>query len=246
MPTTRRDFIRFFGATLAAWLAGCVPTSLPGGGPGATSTRRPPGWAELRSAWLGLSYGDPAEHENRRKNHRAALDELVAAGALKPEVAEQMQLAFDEAVRFYETPPVPTCYVPTMAPQPTETPPGWIAPTPEPTPTPAPTPTLATCYESPMLAAGRESLTSRALALRQMAANGGDLDPKAVEQARARLEQDIAFFEAVGALDTLSPTAHYEAEDRLALQYRDGSLPPAPPEAVEAARVLTEILLEQR
>jgi hypothetical protein len=127
MAPTRRQFIRQLGIMLASLVAsGCVP-SCPAAAPVPGSGSSPPR-ERLRSCWLGLDWlaqqtqdnvsGD-YERQTRAwdkilKKHRAALDELVAAGELDAGVADRVQAAFGEATHHvWRSNSGMTCYEPT-------------------------------------------------------------------------------------------------------------------------------------
>ena len=84
-------------------------------------------WDDLREAWGDLDRlakwaEDHEKGEKKRdalaKDHRKALDALVAAGDLKPGVADDMQTAFDEAAYHVWRSSAPiSCYEPVAWPQ---------------------------------------------------------------------------------------------------------------------------------
>lgn len=116
MPT-RREFIGQFGIALLALLATrCVRLR------GRDGTPR----GRLRDGWLRLNelaaqaqsgqedYGQQALAEMTTL-HRGALDELVTAGELAPEVADHVQAAFEGAAYHVWRSNAPiTCYEPVM------------------------------------------------------------------------------------------------------------------------------------
>lgn len=232
---TRREFIRTFGAAVAAllgagWLQGCTPTptcyapAIPTPTPGPLA-RRHPAWGRVRQYWLDLPARSPAELTGSEGGHRTALDELVGASEVEAAVADQLQLAFGEAADYYrlalEIPS--TCYEPTVVP------PGcYVAPTP------------STCYEAPALAQGRAAL-ARQLEILQDVAAGGELDPATLAKARTTIEQDIALFELVATLEDRPIAEHRVEEDRIAGEFTSGALA-LPPEAAQAARILVGLL----
>lgn len=135
MDHNRREFLHNVGWTLvslagARHLAGCGPaaTGTTAGTTtgGAGSTTRSPTWLRLRSAWLDLpamctggdgwnTDPDAADLERRKAGHRAALDELLAAGELRAPVAELLHNAFsDTAWHAWRSCNGPTCYEPTI------------------------------------------------------------------------------------------------------------------------------------
>ncbi len=90
-----------------------------------------------------------------------------------------------------------------------------------------------TCYaELPVESVARGDLIQQAELLREAAS---DLDPAVVEEVQAAIARDIAFFEAAAG-----PEAGYE----LIEQFEAGEIE-ASPEAIEAARFLVELLLEE-
>jgi hypothetical protein len=116
---TRREFIQHMGiaiASLVAANAACTPFS--GDEDGFPRDR-------LRSCWHRFDWlaqqaqGDFERGDRARKDlaaeHRAALDELVAAGELEAEVADELEAAFDAAADhvLWSNAPI-TCYKPAM------------------------------------------------------------------------------------------------------------------------------------
>jgi hypothetical protein len=112
MRSTRRDFIKSVGIAIASLvMARCIPFG------GKSDSLR----GRLRNCWLRLDWlaqqakgnyerGDQAR-EKLAADHRAALDELVAAGELGVAVADQVQVAFTEAAHHVWRSNAPiTCY----------------------------------------------------------------------------------------------------------------------------------------
>lgn len=121
MSPNRREFIRQFGVALAGILSAscrspfqptCYVPALPSATPGPTgqSTGSPalsPEQERLRACWLELDAlaeqtqkDSESGQQTRQKlvgEHRAALDDLVRSGVLDALVAEQVQLAFEQA-----------------------------------------------------------------------------------------------------------------------------------------------------
>jgi hypothetical protein len=199
MPFSRRDFIKTVGITLGALIASgaaCTPgLHRPDDEPGAP---RHPAWDRLRQCWLDLgkpvSFDAWDQLDERPKVHRAILDELVAAGELEAPVADQMQIAFQEAAYHIQR-------------------------------------SLATCYIAlPFEYKVREDLLQQATLLEQVA---GDLDPAVAAKAQAALARDMAFFDALTAGEPAS---------ELYKRYDAGEIV-ASPEAIEAARILVDLLL---
>ena len=116
MSIARRDFIRLFGIGLASFLVSRCQAVLPP----ALSARD-----ELRRLWL--RFGELAQKTQAGRNdedelgtsmiaeHRAALDAMVADGALSPEASELVQEAYAAAVYHVWRSNAPiTCYAPMM------------------------------------------------------------------------------------------------------------------------------------
>ena len=203
MTLTRRDFIRSVGIAIASLaMARCVPSG------GQDDSPR----GRLRSCWLRLDWlaqktreTPPEKYEQGERardklvaEHRAALDDLVAAGELDTAVASQMQVAFDEAA-FH----------------------AWRNNAP------------MTCYMGlPIEYGARDDLLQQAELLHEAAS---DLDPAVVEEVQAAIARDIALFEAAAG-----PEAGFE----LIEQFEAGEIEVSP-EAVEAARILVDLILEE-
>jgi hypothetical protein len=114
MSLTRREFIQGVGlaaASLALLRCSALPVR-------DTSPR-----GRLRRAWLRLEWlarhctwnpENPAR-QDLVAEHRAALDELVTAGELSPEVADDLHAAYDAAASHVECILAPiTCYLTVM------------------------------------------------------------------------------------------------------------------------------------
>jgi len=137
MNPTRREFMRQVGVTLAGLLlSGCdlasqltapqAPTPyqyqtcyIP---PMPTDTTPPASeseerWRSLRACWLDLrdtrlqSPGDPTFSKDLRRRHADALKALVASQELRADVADEIGIAFEEAVNHVVR-KMATCYVP--------------------------------------------------------------------------------------------------------------------------------------
>ena len=106
MSPTRREFIKRVGIALASLMAArCACVSLIEGDTGLGGTPRERlrrswqrfGWLEEQASdWSDYEKGEKAREE-LVSEHRAALDELVAAGELDADVADLVQEAFDGA-----------------------------------------------------------------------------------------------------------------------------------------------------
>lgn len=238
---TRREFIKAFGAALAAavgagLLPGCTPTvtcyAVMPVTPGPTASPTPhPAWTTLRQTWLDVGRSKTlAEIQEYRALHSDTLGELVIAGALDAKVAAEMQRAFVEATNYYNGTGamLPTCYTATAPPRPTEI--GCYVP---------PTPT--SCYTTGEFGRLQWALSQQIRALTEMDAQS-KLDPATVAQAQDALEQDIAVFTLIAACESLPPGEHLAKEDRLVSQFWAATLD-APPEALEAARILVTLLV---
>ncbi len=136
MSPTRRDFIRSVGIAVATLMMGrcnplpptCYEPMEVTPVPTPTSAGDDSAQARLHRYWLGFSefaQQTREESEGLEKSeqarealigeHRATLDELVAAGELEASVAEQVQLAFSEAIYHVWRSNVPiTCYEPVI------------------------------------------------------------------------------------------------------------------------------------
>jgi hypothetical protein len=127
MTSTRRQFIRQLGIMLASLVAARCASSCPDATPVPGSGSAPPR-ERLRSCWLGFDWLAQQTRENVSEDyerqtrawgkilnkHRAALDELVAAGELDADVADCVQAAFGEATHHvWRSNSGMTCYIPT-------------------------------------------------------------------------------------------------------------------------------------
>lgn len=211
MSCTRRRFIKSVGVTMASLVVTrTLPACTSRGSGDEPQPRERSAWERLRQSWLDLSalkdvsLGSDWEEvqatvDEHRTAHQAALDELVEAGEIDQAVADQVQLAFVEAVYHVER-------------------------------------SLATCYEAiPFEHDVRVDLLQQAGMLGQLA-DELDLDQAVVAQAQDAIARDVAFFQAVkaGKVERAQIEQQFQADQ---LQ--------AGPEAIEAARVLVELLLEQ-
>jgi hypothetical protein len=214
----------------------------------------------LRDHWLQLdwivqqaqeSYGQGTARDGFIAEHQAILNELVAAGELDADVAEQVQIAFAAAAYsawFAGYRRVNICYTPTPSLMPNYT--------------PEPHETIGKALANYTFTSAYQ-LQDQASLLAEMVASGG-LSPDAVAQAQAALERDIAFMSAFYAatsagLERVISPAHLSNEETWALyeELEDilGSTPSFPrfdeldleisPEATEAAHFLVELLLEE-
>ncbi|MBN1978461.1 MAG: hypothetical protein JW918_13775 [Anaerolineae bacterium] len=124
MSPTRREFIKRVGIALASLMAArCACTPLPGTGKDDSPRGRLRscwqrfGWLEEQASdWSDYEKGERAL-EQLTNEHRAALDELVAAGELDKGVADEVQNAFDAAAfHIWRANCGATCYEPLMMP----------------------------------------------------------------------------------------------------------------------------------
>ncbi len=222
MNPTRRDFIRYVGIALAGLVArscgrvtcytpAIEPPPTPAGTPTPVQTTcyvvmtpqvvtvAPIGnlhWAGIHRCWLSLnspelqSYEETDFSRSLRERHKLELDMLVANNGVDASVAEQIQIAFEQAIAHVQR-------------------------------------QVAECYEAmPMEYYPRQDLAQQMAALEEMAGKS-DVDPATVAQAQEALERDIAWLDDFQAGRV--PGALEEVE--------------ADPAAVEAARILVELLL---
>ena len=180
MDLSRRDFLKFFGISVASVMltrcksilptptatcyAPIAPTPVT---PAASSVRE-----RLRQCWfsfddLAVSTRESESTENTMgqqlfADHRTALDEMVARGELTASVADLVQEAYGAALNHvYRS-----------------------------------NNTMMTCYEPARIDYAPTSagiLVSQSAALEQIAA-GDTVDPSTLETARAALEQDMAWY----------------------------------------------------
>lgn len=209
MSLTRRRFIKSVGVTLASLIVTRTLTACTSQSSGSDSQQQEHfAWDQLRQCWFELSalkdvsLGSDwkriqVQVDEQEAAHQAALAELVEAGELDKAVADQVELAFAEAVYHIER-------------------------------------SMATCYIAiPFEHDVRADLLQQTDALHQ-AADELDLDPAVVGQAQAAIARDVAFFEAV----KIGEVERQQVEQQFMANELDAS-----PEAVEAARLLVELLL---
>ena len=117
MRSTRRDFIKSVGITIASLVVvRCIPF---GGDDNSPRGRLRNCW--LRFDWLAQQTQEDFERGDQAldglvTDHRAALNDLVTAGELDAAVADQMQVAFAEAAHHVWRSNAPiTCYEAVMA-----------------------------------------------------------------------------------------------------------------------------------
>jgi hypothetical protein len=180
---------------------------------------------DLRECWLKLPWlaeqtrADMEQGEEDRMrllmDHRAALNRLIGRGEITDPVADQLQVAFEEAAfHVWRLNSGMTCYMP--------------MPGPDYTPT------------------SSDQLATQAKILLELA-ESSNLDLDTVEQAQAAIQRDIAFLNLPeGDLEALygelmaaaGETRNYPDFDDLELE--------APAEAIAAANLLIEVLLDIR
>jgi hypothetical protein len=236
MSTSRRDFMKLFGVSLASLLltrcqwrlpipATCYAPMVPDFTP-TSDIDHLDARGRLRLCWLrfgelaektrnGLNQGsDSWEDKLGRQmiaDHRAALDELVASGDITPAVADLVQEAYSAAVYHVWRSNVPiTCYEPMVV---------DYAP------------------------ASASSLVQQSGILGQVAAQG-TVDPQTLAKAQAALEHDMAYY----ALSQEDVQALYQ---RLMKAYQDSgqSIPSfeaveleMTPDARSAAQFILDVL----
>ncbi len=240
MGTSRREFMKLFGASVAAllltrcrWDSKTEPTEIlpvcytaaplvltPSSTPSSARGR-------LRRCWL--SFGELARRTAGESNtastenafgrqliqeHRSALDELVAAGGLTAAVADLVQEAFEAAVyHVWRSNAMITCYEPVIV---------DYAP------------------------ASAEVLVRQSEILGQLAGQG-TVDAQALDKARAAIQHDMAFY----ALTDEEVQALYA---RILKEQQDASQPvpsfeavtlDATPDARAAARFIVDLLADK-
>lgn len=120
MQRTRREFIRFVRVVLAAALtrscAACY-TPAPGGYTPRPAPPTPdPHWSNLRTCWLDLAAAELPSFEDGelpgrlRQCHANALQALVDGGKLRADIADEIAVAYDQAVAHIER-QLATCYI---------------------------------------------------------------------------------------------------------------------------------------
>jgi hypothetical protein len=249
MTPTRREFIQSLGVALASWvLTGCGPTPEPDviiecyiivtdevevpRGKAQRLQRVRDCWSRLD--WLAEQAQEGAEEARLAKQelieeHSAALRALVASGEMSEDVDHYVQLAFEAAINHVIEPDiVSTCYV--------------LEETPPPTPT-LEVAQMARKIVTDYASGSGERLAQQADLLSEMAVTS-DIDPGTVERAQSAIERDMMLLyppdredliarliEAAGGTYDFPPIEEF-AQD-------------IPPEAVEAALFLVELLLEE-
>ena len=233
MSPSRREFIRSMGVAIASLvMARCVPFTVQG-----DSARHRLRDCWLRLDWLAQQTQESYEQGNQARkqlvaDHRAALDELVAAGRLSAAVADQVQVAFSAAAEHVWTShqPIVTCYKAVM---------------PVEKPTTLPADEVAEIRLAGYIAGCARRMAQQTELLTEMA-EGSDLDHDTVARAQLAMQRDLALLtlprEKAQALredmlQAAGDTCEFPSLDELALEI--------PPEAIEAARFLVELLLEE-
>ena len=247
MSPTRREFIQSLGITLASlMLTRCGPTPDPEviiecyiivtdevevpRGKAQRLQRVRDCWSRLD--WLAEQAQEGAEEARLAKQelieeHSAALRELVASVEMSEDVDDYVQLAFEAAVNHVIEPDaVSTGYVPEETPPPTL----QVAEAAR---------RVVTDYAS----GSGERLAQQADLLSEMAVTS-NIDPGTVEHAQSAIERDMMLLHPPDREDLIT----------LLIEAAGGTydFPPIeefaqdiPPEAVEAARFLVELLLEE-
>jgi hypothetical protein len=223
MTLTRREFIRLVGITMAgAVLTSCSKQALTESTatPASTMIAKNPR-LRVRAVWLRLdellqiASNHVANSEQLKDqlvaDHQSAINDLVAANGLKPEVAVQVQEAFQAAAYHIWRSYCCTCYEPMAGPNYTP--------------------------------ASSDQLVTQSEILDEMAQKG-KIDPAVVAEVQATIERDIAFL----ALTDLDTQALYEkirqaAGETNPIPKFDNVELQIPPESVEAAHFLVDLLL---
>jgi len=123
MKPTRREFIRRLGVALGSLMAmrcvSCYAPIEPTGSPPApwpTESGPDPNWDMLRACWLDLdnpelqSFEDTDFSRELRQRHGDALAALVESGELDAAVADEIDVAFEEAIAHTQRQQA-TCYI---------------------------------------------------------------------------------------------------------------------------------------
>jgi hypothetical protein len=121
MKTTRREFIHRVGIALGSLMAArCVTTCYAPDPPTSTPTPPvtplPPDRAVLRACWFDLddpklqSFEDNDFSRELRQRHKDALAALVGSGEIDAAVAEEIAVAFEEAVAHVQRQQA-SCYI---------------------------------------------------------------------------------------------------------------------------------------
>lgn len=118
MGASRRSFIRYVGLTLGSILATrCTPTCYTQTPP--TPTPLPAGdplWEALRVCWMDLqdprlqTFEETDFTRELRRRHADALDALVARGDINSSVAENVGIAFEQAMAHVQR-QMASCYI---------------------------------------------------------------------------------------------------------------------------------------
>jgi hypothetical protein len=215
MRTTRRDFIKSFGISLATIIiTRCVPfqsesdthevNPVPSNTPKAASISPE---ERIRECWLNLEVlakkaREDGEHAGEVRGelvneHQAALLIMINSGDLDPNIAQEMQTAFEQASSHVEG--INSNFV--------------------------------MCYESIETTSffARDDLIQQADVLQELSA---DIDPSVLEEIQTTIAYDITYFDLVA-----SSMAGRELNE----QFEAGEMDILP-EALEAAQLLVNII----
>jgi len=231
MAQDRRDFIKRFGVTLGSLI---VSGSLPGCGPrkkegasdaedGTKTTPRAPQWEELRQCWVNLKTLNEEIDEVTKQNKDLRATDCGAYIALKDAIpkkrAARHEMLLETLVTTGELDRRVADHMQTAFEE-----------------------AIYHIVRSGMLCyiaipfehGVRQDLLRQSDVLSEIS---GDVDPATVAKAQAAIAQDAAFFEIfrTNPIDCAS----------LEKGYKDRALK-ASPEALEAARLLTQLFLEKR
>lgn len=120
MKATRREFMGYVGIVLGALLSTrCAPTCYTPVPTGPFPTSPPtakPSWNVLQECWFTLddprlrSYEETEFSIDLRKRHTDALETLVSGRELSSEVAEEINIAFEQAVAHIQR-QMASCYI---------------------------------------------------------------------------------------------------------------------------------------
>jgi hypothetical protein len=231
MSPTRREFMRIIGLAFGALLTGRCASL--------TSTPTPDSpRGRVRGCWLKLDWlsqqfeKDWSQYEQAQRQllaeHRAALDELTAAGELAPAAADLVQTAFDAMLGGQMIVEQECCMI-------------ELDPTPGPTPTPLPAQVYGERELADYLSTREGDLAYQAELLAEMAEQSG-LDPEVVARTQSVIQRDMTLLNVsrrtMESLRDRIIESGYPPLDELEVEIS--------PEAREAARFLVELLLEEQ
>ena len=116
IKTTRRAFIRHVGVALGSLMGArwaCCYAPVP---PPSPSGSTDPNWSALRACWLDLDHPELRSFEDTdysralRQRHEHALAALMESGEIDAAVADEIAIAFEEAIAHIQRQQA-TCYI---------------------------------------------------------------------------------------------------------------------------------------